>query len=100
MRATNFANGARKGVYGNYFHGMTLAELFTLHVNLQAMEFPLIFGETNFVEVPKSTKSANLRPLKKEHPTVFDAKKGGQVTNSKKILRLTKKYSYAAIIKL
>ena len=36
----------------NYFHEMTLAALFTIHVNLHAMEFPLIFGETNFVEVP------------------------------------------------
>ena len=52
-RATNFANGARKGVCGNYFHQTTLAELFTIHVNLHAMEFPLIFGETNFVKVPK-----------------------------------------------
>ena len=32
---------------------MTLAELFTIHMNLHAMEFPLLFGETNFVEVPK-----------------------------------------------
>ena len=46
---------------------MTLAEkrhwLFTIHVNLHVMEFPLIFGETNFVEVPKTPQ--NLRPLKK-----------------------------------
>ena len=59
-RATNFANGARKGVRGNYFHEMTLAEkrhwLFTIHMNLHVMEFPLIFGETNFVEVPKTRK--------------------------------------------
>ena len=27
--------------------------LFTIHVNLRAMEFPLIFGEINFMEVPK-----------------------------------------------
>ena len=51
--ATNFANGARKGVRGNYFHETTLAKLFTIHVNLHAMEFPLIFGEANFMEVPK-----------------------------------------------
>ena len=55
-RAINFANGARKGVRGNYFHETTLAELFTTHVNLHMMEFPLIFGETNFVEVPKIRK--------------------------------------------
>ena len=53
LRATNFANGARKGVCGNYFNKMTLVELFTIHMNLHVMEFPLIFGETNFVEVTK-----------------------------------------------
>ena len=52
-RATNFANGAKKGVRGNYFHETTLAELFTIHMNLHTMEFPLIFSEPNFVEVPK-----------------------------------------------
>ena len=55
-RATNFANGARKGVHGNYFHKMTLAELFTIYVNSHKIEFPLIFGETNFVKVPKICK--------------------------------------------
>ena len=67
LRATNIANGARKGVYGNYFHEPTLAELFTIHMNLHVMEFLLIFSETNFVEVPKSTK---FMALKKKHPTV------------------------------
>ena len=52
----NFTNGARKGVDGNYFHETTLAKLFTNHMNLYAMEFPLTFGETNFVEVPKICK--------------------------------------------
>ena len=52
-RATNFTYGARKGVCGNYFHKTTLVELFTIHMNLHVMEFPLIFSETNFVEVPK-----------------------------------------------
>ena len=52
-RATNFANRAIKGVRGNYFHKTILAVLFTIHVNLRAMEFPLIFGEINFMEVPK-----------------------------------------------
>ena len=32
---------------------MTLAELLTIYINLHAMKFPLIFGETNFAEVPK-----------------------------------------------
>ena len=43
-RTTNFVNGARKGVCGNYFHETTL-ELFTIHVNLHVMEFLLICGE-------------------------------------------------------
>ena len=68
LRAINFANGARKGVCGNYFHEPTLAELFTIHMNLHAMEFPLIFGETNFVEVPKSTKSTKFMALEKRAP--------------------------------
>ena len=42
-----FVKGARKGVHRNYFHETTLAEL------LHAMEFLLIFDETNFIEVPK-----------------------------------------------
>ena len=46
-------NGARKGVCGNYFHEMTLTELFTIHMNLHMMECLLIFGEKNFAEVPK-----------------------------------------------
>ena len=41
---------------GNYFHEMTLAELFTIHVNLHAMEFLLISSEPNFMEVPKIHK--------------------------------------------
>ena len=49
-------NGANKGVHGNYFHEMTLVALFTIYVNLHAMKFPLTFGETDFIEVPKSTK--------------------------------------------
>ena len=64
FKATNFVTGARKGVCGNYFHEMTLAELFTIHLNIRAMEFLLIFGETNFIEVPKSAKFENLQPSK------------------------------------
>ena len=55
-RATNFCEWSKKGSSWNYFHETTLAELFTVHVNLHAMEFPLIFGETNFVKVPKICK--------------------------------------------
>ena len=35
---------------------MTLAELFTIHVNLHAMEFPLIFGEQTSWKSQKSMK--------------------------------------------
>ena len=56
LKGYKFANGANKGVRGNYFCETTLVALFTIHVNLYAMEFPLIFGETNFVEVPKIHK--------------------------------------------
>ena len=34
------------------------------YTNLHAMEFLLIFGETNFVEVQKSAKSVNFMALK------------------------------------
>ena len=39
-------------------------------MNLHAMhmEFLLIFGETNFVEVPKSVKSVKFTALKKRVP--------------------------------
>ena len=37
-RATNFANGAGKGVRGVYFYETTLAELFTIHVNLRTCD--------------------------------------------------------------
>ena len=67
-RAINFANGATKGVHGNYFHKMTLAELFTIHVNLHVIaRVSLIFGETNFMEVPKICK---IYGPQKEHPMV------------------------------
>ena len=56
-----FCEWSKKGVCGNYFHETTLAALFTIHVNLHAMEFLLIFGETNFVEVAKFTKFTALK---------------------------------------
>ena len=48
------ANGARKGVRGNYFHETTLAEFYTIHVNLHVMEFSV--KQISFVEVPKIHK--------------------------------------------
>ena len=43
-----FCAWSKKGSLGNYFHEMTF---FTIHVNLHVMEFPLIFGETNFPKI-------------------------------------------------
>ena len=51
-----FREWSKKGSSWNYFHEMTLVVLFTIHANLHAMNFPLIFGETNFTEVPKIHK--------------------------------------------
>ena len=48
-----FREWNKKGVRGNYFHETKLVVLFTIHMNLHAMEFLLIFGEKLFVEVPK-----------------------------------------------
>ena len=54
-RATNFANGLKRELQGNYFHESTLVS--PLHFAIHVMiEFPLIFDETNFVEVPKIHK--------------------------------------------
>ena len=49
-----FCGWSKKGVRENYFHETTLVALFTMHMNLHTMEFPFIFGETNFMEVPKT----------------------------------------------
>ena len=51
-RATNFANGAKKGVCGNYFHETTLVAPFTIH-KLTHNGFSVNFGDTNFVKVQK-----------------------------------------------
>ena len=51
-RATNFTNELKMEVRGNYFHEFTL--VFSLQSAIHVtVEFSLIFGETNFVEVPK-----------------------------------------------
>ena len=55
-------DGARKGVRGNYFHETTLAKLFTIHVNLQAMEFAV--KQISW----KSQKSAKFTALEKRAP--------------------------------
>ena len=51
-RATYFVNGLKHEVWGNYFYESTLVSSLqsAIHVTI---EFPLIFGETNFEEVPK-----------------------------------------------
>ena len=67
-RATNFVNGARKGVCGTCFHKTTLAELFTIHTNLHVMEFLLICGEKILWKSQKSVKSAKFIALKERAP--------------------------------
>ena len=66
-RATNFANGLKREVRGSYFHESTSVSPlhFAIHVTI---EFPLIFDETNFVEVPKIHK---IFSPQKRHPTVL-----------------------------
>ena len=49
----NYVYYHRAPFEGQKFCKTPLAVLFTIHVNLQAMKFPLIFKETNFVKVPK-----------------------------------------------
>ena len=52
------------------FHETILAALFAIHVNLHAMEFPLIFGETNFVGVLKICEIHEIYSPQKERPMV------------------------------
>ena len=59
---------SKKEVGGNYFHKITLVALFTIHVNLHAMEFLFIFGEANFMELQKSTNSVKFTALEKRVP--------------------------------
>ena len=70
-RATNFANQLKKEIRGNYFHESTLVSSLLTAICV-TIEFPLIFGETNFVQVPKSTKSVKFVALKKApYPNVY-----------------------------
>ena len=68
-RATNFVNGLRKEVQGNYFHEFTLVPSLqsVIHVTI---EFPLIIGETNFMEVPEIHKIHETCSPRKRRPTV------------------------------
>ena len=52
-------NGLKREFQGNYFHKSTLVSSLQSAVCVM-IEFLLIFGETNFVEVLKSTKSAKI----------------------------------------
>ena len=49
---------------------MTLAELFTIHMNLHVMEFLLILMKQISWKSQNPRNPQNLRPSKKEHPTV------------------------------
>ena len=66
LRATNFANGLKKEVQGNYFHESTSVSSLQSAICI-TIKFPLIFGETNFVKVPKSTRSMKFVALEKRY---------------------------------
>ena len=59
------ANGARKGVRGNYLHETTWVELYTIHMNLHAMEFSV---KQISWKSQKSTKSTKFMALEKRVP--------------------------------
>ena len=66
FKGYKFCEWSKKGVHGNIFHETTLAALFTMHINLHAMESPLIFSEINFIKVPKIHDNQEIySPLKK-----------------------------------
>ena len=52
LRATNFVNGLKKEVRGNYFHESILVSSLQSAICVM-IEFPLIFSEKKFVEVSK-----------------------------------------------
>ena len=65
-----------------------LATLFTIHVNLHTMEFPLIFGETNFVEVSKIREIYNSRKKSAlRYSRRFGRKKAWQVNCFRTLVR-------------
>ena len=68
-RAINFVNGLISEVQGNCFHESTLVSSLqsAIHVTI---EFPLIFGEKNFVEVPKIHEIHKIFNPRKRRPMV------------------------------
>ena len=69
MRATNFANELKNKVRGNCFHASTLVSSLQSEIHV-TIEFLLIFGEANFVEVSKIHEIREICSLRKRHPTV------------------------------
>ena len=65
-RATDFANGL-KGSSRNYFHESTLVSSFQSAIRIM-IEFPLIFGETNLLEVPKIHEIREICSPRKKAP--------------------------------
>ena len=65
FKGYKFHEWSKKEVYVNYFQETTLEAPFTIHVNLNKMEFSL--KQISW----KSRKSAKFMPLKKERPTVL-----------------------------
>ena len=65
LRATNFVNGKFGETIFMYESTMVPSLQSAIHVTI---EFPLIFSETNFMEIPKSTKSTKFVALEKKVP--------------------------------
>ena len=68
-RATNFANGLKKEVRGNYFHDSILVSSLQSAICVM-IEFPLIFSEKKFVEVSKIHEIHKICSPRKRCPTV------------------------------
>ena len=68
-RATNFANQLKKEIRGNYFHESTLVSSLLTAICV-TIEFSLIFGETNFVQVPKIHKIYEICSPQERRPTL------------------------------
>ena len=64
-----FHEWTEKEAPGNYFHESTLVSFLqsAIHVTI---EFPLIFGETNFVEVPKIHEIREICSPQKKAPYI------------------------------
>ena len=66
FKGYRFCKGTKKG---NYLHESTLMSSLQSVIRV-TIEFPLIFSETNLVEVPKMYEIRKICRPQKRHPTV------------------------------